>query len=451
MTIETMVHALASWTGGWLLIFYVLAAGVFCTLALNFIQLRYFFKAWKYMLFPAKPETIPVSMPDKESMTPLQAFINTLSANLGNGSIAGMATAIYSGGPGAAFWVVVVGFLLMAVRLAEVYLSIHFGSLFPTRKGLGGPMLYLRSVAGGKFLGMIYAVFCLLLAFLMGNAIQTNSIRISVAKAWGVPQEITAAIMLLFVWYVVSGGASRIVKISAKIVPFKVVLFFSSTIIILIYHYAQLGDALSLIFKSAWQPEALVGGALGFTVQQALRYGITRSIFATESGLGTAAILYGSTGTKDAVRVSVISMLSTFISTLGCFIISLCIIASGAWKTGLTSTALTIAVFETVYGAAAGWMVTFLSVSFGIGVMVVFAYIARETWLFITGNRWDMLFNISYCLVAVAGVLSDVNLLWAMSDILIALMLVINLYGVIWLLPTIKKGMSAFESSNKSA
>lgn len=439
-----IVQAIAEWTGGWLLIGYVLLAGIFCTLALRFIQVRYFGRAWRSMLFPPKAETIPVSMPDKESMTPLQAFINTLSANLGNGSIAGMATAIYSGGPGAAFWVFVVGCLLMAVRFAEVYLSVYYSTLFPSRAGLGGPMLYLQNVAGGKLLATAYAVLCLLLGYLMGNAIQTNSIRISVAKTWGVSPLVTAFFMVLFVAYVVTGGASRIVKLSAKIVPFKVILFFSSTLIILLYHYKTLGDAFTLIMQGAFCPQAIAGGAVGLTVQHALRYGITRSIFATESGLGTAAILYGSTGTKEVAQTSIISMLSTFISTLGCFIISLCIIASGVWDSGLTSTALTIAVFETVFGSLGGWMVTFLSVSFGIGVMVVFAYIARETWLYLTQDRWIWLFNLSYCAVAVVGIMTDVTTLWSMSDILIAFMLIINLYGVIMQLPTIQKGLAHF-------
>lgn len=447
--LEHLIETIASWTGGWPLIFYVLAVGVICTISLAFIQFRYFFAAWKYILFPPKPETVPVSMTEKEGMTPLQAFINTLSANLGNGSIAGMATAIYSGGPGAAFWVLIIGFLLMSVRFAEVYLSTYFGSLFPGRVGLGGPMLYLRDVAGGKVLSYCYAILCLFLGLLMGNAIQTNSIRISVAKTWGVSPYVTAAIVFIFVWYVVSGGAARIVRLSARIVPFKVVLFFGSTFVVLGYHYQHLGAALSLIFNSAFHPMAVAGGALGFSVQQAMRFGITRSIFATESGLGTAAILYGSTGSTQAFSVSVMSMLSTFISTMGCFIISLCIIASGMWDSGLNSTALTIAVYQTVFGAFGGWMVTFLSVSFGIGVMVVFAYISRETWLFLLGNNWNKLFGACYCLVAVIGVLTDVQMLWAMSDILIAFMLAINLFGILWLLPVIKKGVAAYEKKDK--
>lgn len=442
--IDYLIESIASWTNGWLLISYVLAISLLCTIILKGIQFRYFFTAWVYMLFPKKAETIPVSMPE-EGMTPLQAFINTLSANLGNGSIAGVATAIFSGGPGAAFWVLAAGFLLMAVRMAEVYLSIYYGSLGNERNGLGGPMLYLRTVAGGKFLGSCYAVLCLLLAYLMGNALQTNSIRISLVRTWNIEPLIIACGLFLLVLYIVSGGAPRIVKISATIVPFKVMLFFSTIFVVLAYHMHTLVDAGMLIIQSALHPAAIAGGVFGFTVQQAMRYGITRSIFATESGLGTAAILYGSTGSKEAVKVSIMSMLSTFISTLACFLVALAIVASGVWNSGLTSSALTIAMFETVFGVYAGWIVSFLSLSFGIGVMVVFAYIARETWLYLTGNRFNAFFNASYCLVAVVGVLTDVTLLWTMSDILIACMLLINLFGIVCLLPVIVRGMNMFE------
>lgn len=441
MTFEHWIHAIGLWTGSWILILYVLLVGLICTIAFNFAQFRYFLRAWTYVLFPAQPTV----QQTPESMTPLQAFINTLSANLGNGSIAGMATAIYSGGPGAAFWVLAAGFLLMSVRLAEVYLSIYYGSKLTDRIGLGGPMLYLRNVVGGRFLSYAYAVCCLFLGFLMGNALQTNSIRISLVKTWGISPAIIALLLFCFVGYVVTGGAGRIVRLSARIVPFKVVLFFGSTVVVLVYHAHALPAALNLIFTSAFHPLAIAGGALGFSVQQAMRFGILRSIFATESGLGTAAILFGSTGSSEAVKIGVMSMLSTFISTLGCFVISLCIIASGMWDSGLTSTALTIAVYETVFGAFAGWMVSFLSVSFGIGVMVVFAYVTREAWIFLFGVGAQRLFALAYCTVAVAGVLMEVNMLWAISDIFIACMLAINLFGIVCLLPVIRAGLRSYE------
>lgn len=439
MNFESIVEIIGNWTGGWPLILYAITAGIICTVALGFIQIRYFFKAWSYMLYPAAGSA-------QGTMSPIQAFINTLSANLGNGSIAGMATAIFSGGPGAAFWVFAIGLIMMAVRFSEVYLSTYFGGLTTIRAGLGGPMLYLRSVIGGKGLAWAYAVFCFLLSIVTGNAMQTNSIGLSVQTTWGVPLIITALLSTLFILYVVSGGASRIVKASEAIVPLKVGTFFISTFIVLAYHYQSLGAALSLIIKSAFTPVALAGGVLGFGIQQAMRYGILRAVLATESGLGTAAIMFGSTGSKEPVKVGILSMLSTFISTLVCFIVSLCIVASGVWDSGLKSTPLAIASFNTVFGSFGGWVVSFLSISFGIGVLVAFAYITEEAWIYLVGNskKARMAFKAMYCGTAFVGVFFDVLSLWVVIDILTAGMLAINLFGILYLLPRIVKGVREF-------
>lgn len=446
MNVEILIQTLHSWISGWPLIIFALAAGITCTVALGFIQIRYFIQAWKYMLFPAKTVTT------KGAMSPIQAFVNTLSANLGNGSVAGMAAAVYSGGPGAAFWVVAMGVIMMSVRFAEVYLSTYFGALSAARAGLGGPMLYLRSVIGGRALAFIYAIFCFLLSIITGNAMQTNSIGLSVSTTWGIPYVVTAIVSTLFILFVVSGGSARIVKASEAIVPLKVGIFFGSSLIVLAYHYQSIGGALALIVKAAFSPVALAGGVLGFGIQQAMRYGILRTVLATESGLGTAAILFGATGSKESVKDGILSMLSTFISTLVCFMIALCIVASGVWDSGLTSTALTIAAFNTVFGWLGGWVVSFLSISFGMGVLVAFAYITEEAWLYLVGDSKNMrlLFKAMYCATAFIGVFFNVCSMWLLIDILTAGMLAINLFGVLYLLPIIIQGVRDFKAKNQA-
>jgi len=428
----------------WPLNLYVIGISVICTLVFGFVQFRYFGQAWKSLFSPAKPSGAKKA---KADMTPLQAFINTLNTNLGNGSVAGMATAIYSGGPGSAIWVVIIGVLLMAVRFAEVYLSVYYSEKSTTKKSeLGGPMLYLREVIGGRYLSVAYAFFCVLFGLLMGTALQTNSIRISVQTTWGIAPIITAVILTLFMIYVVCGGAKRVVALSDKIVPVKVVVFFASTFIVLAYNYQSLLPSLKLMFSSAFSPLVLAGGLIGFTVQQAMRYGIQRSIFATESGLGTAAILYSSTGSKEPVRAGLVSMLSTFISTIVCFLIAWCIVASGVWNSGLTSTALTIASYNTAFGWLAGWVVSFLSISFGVGVLVTFVYVTRQAWLSLTGGRYENVFYAIVCAVAFAGALLDATTIFSIGDYILAGMLLINLFGIVYLIPVIKKGLASFRA-----
>ncbi len=425
----------------WPLMIYVLCASIMCTIALGFIQIRYFAYAWKQVLFPPKQQSDQCA-----DMTPFQAFINTLSTNLGNGSIAGMATAVHMGGPGAAIWVVIIGFILMSVRFAEVFLSVHFGMQQKERcSGIGGPMLYLRSVAGGRFLAPFYGLLCLIFMGI-GSAVQSNSIRISMATTWNIPALATGLALLLFMVYVVYGGASRIVKVSDAIVPFKVGIFFVSAFALLAYHYAAIIPSLSLMIKAALSPQAFFGGVAGFTMIQAMRFGILRSILATESGLGTAAVLFSSTGSKEPVKDGIIAMLSTFISTLVCFLVALCIVASGVWDNGTTSTELTISAFSTLFGSFGGFVVSFLSIAFGVGVLVAYAYITREAWMSVTGGRLLALFPIVFCGVVFLGALVEAEQVFGLADIINGLMLFVNLYGIMYLMKIISKAVKEFRA-----
>lgn len=431
----------------WPTIVYVGGISLLCTIALKGIQFRCFWQAWKATIFgPDIAAELPGEYPEKGEqvdMSPTQAFINTLSSNLGNGSIAGMATAVYAGGPGAAFWVVIAGFFLMAVRFAEVYLSTYYGMKLHKKSALGGPMLYLEYVAGRPYLSYVYGFFCLLFGLQIGNAMQTNSIRVSIATTWGLSTNIITVGLLAFVVYIVVGGAPRIVKMSDRIVPIKVIVFFVSSFIVLGYHYQALWGSLKLIIGSAFHPTAMLGAAMGITMQHVLRYGVFRSIMATESGLGTAAILFGFTGSKDPIHSGFLGMISTFISTLVCLIVALCIVASGVWDSGANSTALTIASYNTVFGEYGGWIVSFLSISFGMGVLVTYAYITQAAWFFLTGGRFKIGFIILYCLFAVLGSLSDIQLVWDMGEIVNVGMLFINLFGIVYLLPQMRKDVNA--------
>jgi AGCS family alanine or glycine:cation symporter len=453
VNIQNIVDHINDVLVNWPLFIFVIATCIICTIAFKFIQFRYFFYAWKQILFPAKAQ-VEKKNQDKVDMTPIQAFINTLSTNLGNGAIAGMATAIYAGGPGAALWVIFFGFLVMVMRFAEVFLSMHYGSQLDSSEStkLGGPMLYLRKVPFGRALAYIYALLCLPFGFLGGNGVQAKSISVSLVTTfgkYGVTPLICAAVLFFFMLYVLFGGAARVVKVSEQIMLVKVIVFFGTTLLVLAYHFQAIPGALALIWNSAFSATAASGAVLGFTVQQAIRLGMARSIFASESGLGTAAILFGHTGSTAAVKDGIISTLSTFLSTLVCFIVSLCIVASGVWNSGLKSTDLTIAAFSTVFGESLGGIaVSFLAISFGIGVAVSYAYICREVWLFLTGGRWTTLFAILYCLCAFVSAIVDVKVVWDAATIPMCIMLIINLFGILYLLPVIKKSVDGFIQSN---
>ncbi len=441
-TLESVINTINDIAWGRPLITFIVLVGIFATLMLKFVQVRYFTTAWRMVLAP-RERTKAVAA----TMSPFQAFLNALSASIGNGSLSGMATALYSGGPGAAFWVLVMGFFGLALRFSEVYLSTAESQLSSSGDGsLGGPMIYLRRVPGRSFLPFTYALFCLLLSLFSGNAMQCNSIRIGAEKMLNIDARIIAIVLFSFVLYIMLGGAQRIIKVSDTIVPFKVGFFFVSAFLVLAYHWHALIPAFKLMLVGAFTPQALAGGVLGYTIQDAIRFGMARSANATEAGLGTAGVLFGSTGGENPVRNGIISMVATFISYyLVCFIIMLCIIASGVWNTGLTSTALTISAFQTVYGTWGSWIVTGLSVIFGIGVLVAYAYIGRECWRFLTNGRWLGAYSALYCATALYGALAHSTVVWNAIDIVNAGLMAINLYAIVYLMPTIVKGLRAFE------
>lgn len=450
MDLNDLAIKISGWIWGWPLLGTVIAVGVVATVMLKFVQIRFFIDSWKLVLFPAKED---LEVTGDAQMSSFQAFINALGTSTGNGSIAGIGTAIYAGGPGAAFWILVAGVFAMVLRFAEVFLATYVIGKHTFRTAKGGPMVYLHLVPGGSFLPYVYCAFLFLYGLTSGNAMQANSIGLGLSKASnGAIEPLYVAIGLtLFVLYVLMGGAQRILKISDKLVPFKVAVFLVSSLIVLFYHSGEILGALSLIWNSAFTPNAVGGAAMGITMQQAIRSGFARSLNAHEAGLGVAAAFYGASSSKKPVQDSIMAMLGAFISTyIICFMVALCIIVSGVWDNGLSSTALTISAFNTVFGYYGGWVVTFCAASFGLGVMVSFAFVAHECWVFLTRGRWGKMAYVIYGAVTFFGTLAKVDLIWNTNDIVNGLLLLINLYGIVWLLPVIRKSVVKYVDKRAS-
>lgn len=439
MNINDIVLQLNNFIWGWPLIIFVVGAAIIITLNLKLVQFRYFLRAWKLLLSPEHGA-------GQADMSPFQAFLNALSASVGNGSIAGMATAIYSGGPGAALWVFVIGILGMSIRYCEVYLSTIFGVRQLPTGPIGGPMIYLGKVPGGSFLPYVYAFFCLMLGFASGNAMQANSIRIGIVRILPVAPIVVAIVLLLFMLYVMLGGAQRIIKVSDRIVPIKVGVFFLTAIIVLLYHWQAIIPAIKLMIAGAFTPQAIMGGAIGYSTQSAIRFGMARVLNSSEIGLGTAAVLFGGSASTNPVHDGFMGMLTAFISA-NCvsFLLCLMLIASGVWANGQTSIDLVITAYETVFGSAGGWIVTFLSMSFGLGVIVTYAYISRACWLFLTKGRFVMLYGVLFSLATFAGAIAKVDLIWNSIDLVNAGLVVSNIFGILCLLPVLREGLKKYQ------
>jgi len=341
------------WSMPFLLFFF--GACIFMTVYLNFVQFSYFTSSVKMIFSSKKTDDIANS----QTLTPFQAFMNTLGGNIGNGSLAGIPVAIAVGGPGAIFWLLLMSTFSVALRFAEVYLATDFSS--ESRPEKSGPMYYLSLLPGGNIWSFLFAVFGFGFMMTGGNLIQCNAVGVALERSWQIPQHITAIGIFIFIAYVLFGGSARIVKLLDKLVPIKVYGFLISAVIVLAYHAASIPQALYQIVFFAFQPEAFLGGVLGLTLQKTVALGLQQGINASEAGLGTAAVAFGTTKGQNPVESGILSMLSVYINThIVCFLVALSVLASGAYTTGETSTALLVSSYETVFGAAAGWIVSVL-------------------------------------------------------------------------------------------
>ncbi|MBV8660986.1 MAG: sodium:alanine symporter family protein [Candidatus Dependentiae bacterium] len=423
----------------------VFAASVFITLQLRFVQFRYFFSAIEMLFLSGGNEKSSARKSD--DLTTFQAFINTLGANIGNGSLAGIPIAICTGGPGAIFWLIVMSTFAVALRYAEVYLGMAFIGKYRFGSAKGGPMLYLSLLPFGAFLAYAFTFFCFGYALFGGNIIQCNSVGIALHKTWAIDPYWTAFFIFAFIVYILIGGAQRIVKYLDMLVPFKVALFVGSSLCVLIYNYQSIPHAFYLIFDGVLSPQSFIGGTFGFALQKAMTVGLQRGILIHEAGLGTAAVAFGSTAGEFAVKDSILSMLSVYINThVICLMIGLSIIASGVWDNGETSTALVISAYETVFGWFGGWIISFLSINFAISVLVSYAYIGRVCWGFLTGGKFMFGFPIIYAAAAFFGTYMKVDIVWQLADIVNAGLLIVNILGLIWFIGTIRKGLKNYES-----
>ncbi len=446
MYLSDYAKALNNLLWSWPLIAFFMLVGLLATVSLKFVQFRYFFKSWQ-LVFSPKEQLVHKTA----DMSPFQAFMNALSTSIGNGSLAGMATAVHEGGPGAAFWIFILGFFTLPIRFCEVYLSSAFdeggGSVTS-----GGPMVYLKHVPGRYILPGLFAFFCLLMSFASGNAMQSNSVSSGLQSVLAVDQYVIATGLALFVLYIILGGAKRIVKFSEAVVPLKVGLFFVTMLLLVFYNISAFVDTIKIIVTSAFEPQAIKGALIGTSMQTAIRFGMSRSLNASEVALGTAGVFFGSTGSKHPVENGIMSMVSAFISTyLVSFVIAFSIVLTGVWTTPVTSIALTTAAYSTLYGSFASWIVTLLSITFGVGVLVSYAYVGKECWSYLTNGRYLHVYSAIYVALAFFGSIAKVQLVWDSIDIVNAGLIGINLYAIFMLMPKIRKGVQAYMNADTSS
>ena len=382
---------------------------------------------------------------------PFNALMTALSATVGTGNIAGVATAIALGGPGAIFYMWLIALFGMATKYAEAVCAVRFREVDKNGKYVGGPMYYLRNGVGefapglGKWLGLAFAVFGAVAAFGIGNAVQVNSMAAVLGNSFSVPTWVTGSVVAVLVGLVVIGGIRRIGEVAGRLVPAMVVLYVIGALIIILINIVEIPAAFGLIFTHAFTPTAAMGGFAGAAVAAAVRFGVARGVFSNESGLGSAAIAHAAARTNSPVRQGIIAMLGTFIDTLVvCTMTALVILTSGAWTmtgadgSGLTGAVLTATGFQTTLPGGQ-YIVTIALAVFAFTTILGWSYYGERCWQYLFHEKSLWVYRVFWVLAVLTFANVKVELVWNLSDTLNGLMAIPNLVGLLLLAPMVFK------------
>ncbi len=417
--------------------------GVLLTLGLVFMPWRKV--GYGFRLLFAKDDSADGA--DGE-VKPFNALMTALSATVGTGNIAGVATAIALGGPGAIFYMWLIALFGMATKYAEAVCAVTYREVDQEGKYVGGPMYYLRNGVGkfapelGKSLGLLFAIFGAIAAFGIGNAVQVNSMATVLENSFSVPTFITGIIVAGLAGVVIIGGIQRIGEVAGKLVPTMIVLYVGAALIVILLNITEVPAAIGLIFKHAFTPAAATGGFAGAAVAAAVRFGVARGVFSNESGLGSAAIAHAAAKTNNPVRQGIIAMLGTFIDTLiVCTMTALVIITSGAWLMevdggGLTGAVLTSTAFDlSIPGGQ--YIVTIALAIFAFTTILGWSYYGERCWQYLFSEKSVLVYRVLWILAALAFANFKVDLVWNLADTLNGLMAVPNLVGLLLLSPMV--------------
>jgi alanine or glycine:cation symporter, AGCS family len=400
----------------------LLASGLFLTIRTGVVQVRRFGEACRVAL-------VWRGTGEQGALTPFQAFMTALAASIGTGNIAGVATAIVSGGPGALFWIWVYGFVATSIKFAEAVLGLTFREARGNTV-LSGPMYYLRDGLRSPALAWLFAFVAAVAALTTTPFTQPNSMALVLDTVVGIPRLASGLAIAVLTWLVIIGGITAIGRAAERLSPLKVGLYLVGGIIVILFNAGKIPSLFAMIVREAFATQS----ALGFGIFVAMRYGIARGIYANEAGYGTAAVAYGTARSDQPAQQGLNAVMEVFIvSFVTSSISALTILLTGAWQSGLTSTAAVAAGFNSVMPVAGGWIVAFCTFLFGYTTLIGWAYYGEQFFEYILGRKVTVPYRWIYCALIPFGAVSRVEVVWAWGDLMNVLQVFPNLIGVIGL------------------
>ncbi|QPJ61983.1 MAG: sodium:alanine symporter family protein [Candidatus Nitronauta litoralis] len=423
--------------GPWLLVLLV-GTGVWLTVLLRGIQFRLLFRALRFAFSGENSGQGDVSH--------FAALMISLAATVGVGNIAGVATAVASGGPGAVVWMWITALFGMATKYAEAFLAVRFREVNQDGEISGGPMYYLKNGMNAPRLAWAFAFFGAIAAFGIGNMVQANTTAAALKGFTGLPPVAIGIALSILTWLVIIGGVKRIASVVAYVVPFMVLVYFLGSLIILIRHWAEIPAGLVLLFKSAFSGQAAIGGFAGATVAQAISFGVARGLFSNESGLGSAPIAAAAAKTDQPGKQALVSMTGTFIDTLiVCSLTGLVLAVTGVWETGKSGVELTQLAFASGLGSSGETLITFAVATFAFSTILGWGYYGEKCFEYLTRQRWVLGYRYAWVVFVFLGAVLKIELVWNLSDAMNALMALPNLIGLIALSMLVAKESKIFE------
>ena len=426
---------------------FLVGTGVYLSLRLFFLQFTMLPFALKQAFMPHKKHGKKSDGSDHEGdVSQFGALMTALSATIGTGNIAGVATAVVLGGPGAVFWMWITAIFGMATKYAEAILAVKYRVKNERGEMSGGPMYYLEHGCKMKWLAIAFALFGSIAAFGIGSSVQSNSVALSVQSSLGIEPWITGVVLTVFTGLVILGGIKSIARASSVIVPVMAIVYVLGGLVIIFTNLDKLWPAVSLIFNDAFTGQAVAGGAIGAVI----RYGVARGVFSNEAGMGSAPIAAAAAKTDHPVRQALVSMTGTFLDTIVvCSITGIVLVMGNMYMDGETGAALTTHTFNKMLPGPGGWIVTFGLIFFAYSTILGWCYYGEKCATYLFGDKCITIYRVIYVATVMLGTVASLDLVWAAADTFNGLMAIPNLIALLALSGVIIKETKDFKEKRK--
>lgn len=394
---------------------------------------------------------------EEGAMSSFQALATAVAAQVGTGNIGGVATAIVSGGPGAVFWMWITAIFGMATIYVEAIIAQKYRE---RRQGqlVGGPAYYLnrglknRNLGGlGSFLSYTFAILIIFALGFIGNAVQSNSISDVVGEAFGIHPLVIGVLLVVVAALIVIGGLERIARFTEVVVPFMALIYFLAAIFVLVAFSDQIGTVFEAIFTNAFSSRAVLGGAAGYGVQQAIRYGIARGLFSNEAGMGSTPNSHAVANVPHPVVQGTVAMVGVFIDTIiVCSATALIILSTGAYESNFEGPAVTMEGFRIAFGEPGAMFLAIALLFFAFTTIIGWYYFGETNVKFLFKSKTAVrIYQLIVFAFIIGGTLLEVTLVWELADMFNGLMVIPNIIGLVILINEAKKLTNDYDSQLK--